>query len=138
LIVCEIYHIKSKIWAFLFITSGICLGLLILGARVIETIGGNIIHLDLPKAICAQYSVGIASTLGSILGIPLSTSHSILGALIGIHLAQKIPFVHAIYTHNGEEAKKVNLYTIFKVVGWCLLTIPGAFGLSWVLTKIFV
>lgn len=92
----------------------------------------------MPKAICAQFAVGISSTVGSILGLPLSTSHCILGALIGISLAQKIGIVHTIYKHVGEENKKVNWLTIGKVVGWGMVSIPCVMFFSWSLAKLIV
>lgn len=131
MIVFDLYDIKDYQPAFLLATIGIIIGLVTLGERVMHTIGKQVIHLDLPKAICAQFAVGISSTVGSILGLPLSTSHCILGALIGVSAAQYIGKVHEIYSHLGEEKKKVNLLTICKVVIWCLVTIPLSMFISY-------
>jgi len=53
MIVFDIYKIKDYQPAFLLTTLGICVGLVTLGERVMQTIGKEVIHLDLPKAICA-------------------------------------------------------------------------------------
>ena len=82
--------------------------------------------------------MGISSTVGSILGLPLSTSHCILGALIGVSVAQSIGKVHEIYEHLGEEKKKVNLLTIGKVVLWCIITIPLAMFFSYTICSLVI
>ena len=79
----------SKYISFLIGSSGIALGLLILGKRVMETVGKDIIVLDYQKGFCAQFSTAICVCLGSSLGIPLSTTHCMIGSLAGIVLAGK-------------------------------------------------
>ena len=52
LVVFEIHKMKSQ-YAFLLGSTGIAIGLLLLGYRVIETVGKNVIKLDFPKGFSA-------------------------------------------------------------------------------------
>ena len=86
--------------AYLIIALGIGLGLILLGKPVMKTMGKKVIKLDLVKAISAQFSVALISSLASIFGIPLSSSHSILGALIGLNFAHKIGPGREVYANE--------------------------------------
>ena len=77
--------------------GGIALGLLIFGERVMKTIGGDIIALDYMKGFCSQFATAICVALGSSLGLTLSTTHCIVGALAGVHLASKTKQTQFVY-----------------------------------------
>ena len=112
------------------------LGLLILGFRVMETVGKKVVKLDYPKGFCAQFSTAIAVICGSLLGLPLSSSHCTVGSLFGIILANKIAFIRNTYDGEGsEENKRANGGTIKKILVWWIATVPVtvlvAMGLTW-------
>lgn len=76
---------------FLFIVIGglaIATGILTFSKRVMETVGKSITPLDIPGAFAAQLSAGFGIHLFSMLGIPVSTSQSIVGAVIGVGLVR--------------------------------------------------
>ena len=77
--------------------GGISLGLICLGYIVMETVGKKVVRLDFVKGYCAQFSTAIAVICGSILKIPLSTTHCMVGALFGIIIANKMDFVKRAY-----------------------------------------
>lgn len=86
--------------------TGISIGLICLGYKVMETVGKKVVKLDYPKGFCAQFSTAICVICGSILKIPLSTTHCMVGALFGIIIANKMDFVKRAYgVTEGEDRR---------------------------------
>lgn len=83
----------------------IALGALIFGRGVAETVGKNIITLDLQSAFAVQVSSAFGLHFFSMIGIPVSTSQTVVGALLGIGL------VHGIKTVSRRKIAEV-------VIGW--------------------
>jgi PiT family inorganic phosphate transporter len=69
---------------------GIALGLLTLGYKVMETVGKKVIKLNFVKGFCAQFATAVSVICGSLLGLPLSTTHCMVGSLLGIVAAEKL------------------------------------------------
>lgn len=72
----------------------IALGIVTWGYRVIETIGSQITHLLPLMAFSAQLASGLNVHLYTELGIPVSTSHSIVGAIFGVGLVRGLQVVN--------------------------------------------
>ncbi len=66
----------------------IALGIMTWGYKVIETIGSEITHLLPIMAFSAQLASAINVHIYTIFGIPVSTSHSIVGAIFGVGLVR--------------------------------------------------
>jgi len=62
-----------------------------------ETVGKNVIKLNFVKGFCAQFATAIAIIIGSLLGLPLSTTHCMVGSLLGIVAAEKLKCVKYAY-----------------------------------------
>ncbi len=86
----------SSDWAYKLGGSGIALGLLLLGQRVIETVGKNVIELDFYKGFAAQLATSTSIIIGSGMGLPLSTTHCMIGSLVGIVVAGKFKCIKTI------------------------------------------
>lgn len=82
---------------------GIAAGLLTLGYMVMETVGKKVLKLNFVKGFCAQFATAVSVICGSLLGLPLSTTHCMVGSLLGIVLAEKIPFVRLAYVINAQK-----------------------------------
>ncbi|NJM56151.1 MAG: inorganic phosphate transporter [Synechococcales cyanobacterium RU_4_20] len=67
---------------------GLVLGLAILGKRVIATIGEGIIPLQPSSGFCAELATALTVLLASGLGLPVSTSHALIGAVVGVAWVQ--------------------------------------------------
>jgi Phosphate/sulphate permeases len=74
----------------LFGGSGIVIGLLTYGWRVIETIGTKITMLTPTRGFSAEFGASVTILIASKLGMPISTTHAIVGAVLGIGLARGI------------------------------------------------
>ncbi len=73
-------------WLALLGGAALAVGALTFGRRVTETVGSGITPLDTVSAFSAQLAAALAVHFFSILGIPVSTSQSIVGAVIGVGL----------------------------------------------------
>ena len=69
---------------------GIVLGLAILGRRVIATIGRRITELTPSRGFAAEFAAAVTIVMASRLGIPVSTTHVLVGAVLGVGLARGI------------------------------------------------
>jgi len=76
------------IWLAAFGGIALGVGAITFGRRVTETVGKSITPLDLPGALAAQISAASGVYLFSMLGVPVSTSQSIVGAVIGVGLVK--------------------------------------------------
>jgi len=93
----------EPVWISFFVGAiGLALGLLLFGERVMKCIGEDLIKLDYMKGFCAQFSTAICICVGSNIGVPLSTTHCIVGSLAGVHLAGKTKFMKVAYNKNTE------------------------------------
>jgi PiT family inorganic phosphate transporter len=72
----------------------IVLGIVTWGYKVIETIGSSITNLLPIMAFSAQLASAINVHLYTVFGIPVSTSHSIVGAIFGVGLVRGIRVVN--------------------------------------------
>lgn len=95
------------------------LGTLVGGKNVIKTTGSGIVKITPDKGFCAE-TIGAATVIGcSFFGIPVSTSHSIVGSIIGVGLT------------NG--LKSISWGTAKSIVWAWMLTIPAPMLISGIL-----
>jgi PiT family inorganic phosphate transporter len=72
----------------LFGGVGIVIGLATYGFKVIETIGNNITQLTPTRGFAAEFAAASTILVASKLGMPISTTHAIVGAVLGVGLAK--------------------------------------------------
>jgi PiT family inorganic phosphate transporter len=72
----------------------IILGIVTFGRRVIQTIGFSITRLTPLMTIVAELASGFNVHLYTVFGIPVSTSHSIVGAVVGVGLVKGIKMIN--------------------------------------------
>lgn len=78
------------IWILVLGGAGIVTGLAIWGEKVIATIGEGIISLQPSGGFCAELATATTILLASRLGLPVSTSHALVGGVLGIGVVQGI------------------------------------------------
>lgn len=69
---------------------GIVIGLATWGWRVIETIGRKITELTPTRGFSAEFGAAATILIASRLGMPISTTHTLVGSVIGVGLARGI------------------------------------------------
>ena len=77
-------------WMLLVGGVGIVLGLATWGYRVMETVGRKITELTPSRGFSAELAAALTIVLASRLGIPVSTTHILVGAVFGVGLARGI------------------------------------------------
>ena len=75
-------------WILALGGAGIVLGLATYGYRVMRTIGGKITALTPTSGFCATLAAAIVVVLASRTGMPVSTTHIAVGAVMGVGLAR--------------------------------------------------
>ena len=89
---------------------GIAFGVITWGYRVIETMGSKITTLTNTRGFAVDFSTATTVLLASKLGMPVSTTHAAVGAVVGVGLA------------GGVEA--VNFRVVWKIFLYWLVTLP--------------
>jgi PiT family inorganic phosphate transporter len=78
----------GRFGALLVGSLAISLGMIILSSRVITTVGMGITSLDPASAFSMQISAALGLTICSIIGIPISSSQTIVAAAVGVGLSR--------------------------------------------------
>lgn len=72
------------LWVMMVGASGIVVGLVLFGPRLIKTVGSEITDLDQMRAFCIAMASALTVILASQLGLPISTTHVAIGAVFGV------------------------------------------------------
>ena len=101
--------------------AGIAAGILTWGYKVIRTLGSKITALTNTRGFSVDFGTATTVLVASRLGLPISTSHTVVGAVIGVGLAR------------GLEA--VDLSVVKKIIYSWAFTIPASMALSIIIYK---
>ncbi len=104
------------IWILLLGGSGIVLGLATLGYRVMATIGERITELTPTRGFCAELAAAATVVVASRTGMPVSTTHILVGSVMGVGMARGIG--------------SLDLRVIGKIIVSWVVTLPVGAGLS--------
>lgn len=77
-------------WILLLGAIGIVAGLAIFGRRVMRTVGEKITELTPSRGFAAELGAASTVVLASGTGLPVSTTHTLVGAILGVGLARSI------------------------------------------------
>jgi inorganic phosphate transporter, PiT family len=81
------------LWVELAAYSAISLGTAMGGWRIVKTMGTRITRLRPFGGFCAETAGGITLLMATMLGIPVSTTHTITGAIVGVGASQRMSAV---------------------------------------------
>ena len=95
---------------------GIVIGLATWGYRVMETVGKRITELTPSRGFAAELAAATTIVVASRMGIPISTTHTLVGAVLGVGLARGI--------------SALDLRVVGKIIASWVATLPIAAGLS--------
>lgn len=110
-------------WILLLGGAGIVVGLATYGFKVIGTIGRKITELTPSRGFAAELGAATTVVLASAFGLPISTTHTLVGAVLGVGLARGIA--------------ALNLRVIGVIFGSWLVTLPAGAGLAIIFFYIF-
>jgi len=106
---------------------GIVAGLALFGHKVIATIGNGITHLTPSRGFAAELAAACTVVIASGTGLPISTTQTLVGAVLGVGMARGIAAINLTVVRNI-------------VVSW-VITLPVGAGLSiiffWGMVAIF-
>ncbi|WP_022670140.1 inorganic phosphate transporter [Hippea alviniae] len=109
-------HLEMSMWVLSIGAVGIVAGLSMYGYKVILVVGRKITDMTPSRGFAAEFGAATTVLVCSKMGLPISTTHTLVGAVIGVGLARGIGAL------NLKVLKDI-------VVSW-LLTLPIAAALS--------
>ncbi len=111
------------VWILFLGGGGIVVGLATLGYKVIATIGRNITELTPSRGFAAEIAAATTVVIASGTGIPVSTTHTLVGAVLGVGVARGM--------------KALNLAVVGRIFLSWIITIPVGAMLSVVFFYMF-
>jgi PiT family inorganic phosphate transporter len=81
------FHVP--LWVVLSCQSALALGTLFGGWRIVHTMGSKITRLSPQQGFCAETGGAITIFLATHIGVPISTTHTITGAIVGVGAARR-------------------------------------------------
>jgi PiT family inorganic phosphate transporter len=103
--------VPVPMWILALGGLGIVVGLATWGYRVIETIGRKITSMSPSRGFSAEFATATTVLVCSKMGLPISTSHTLVGSVVGVGLARGIA--------------ALNLRVILSIINSWLITIPA-------------
>src|SRR5213075_136501 len=103
------FHVP--LWVVLSCQAAMALGTLLGGWRIVHTMGSRITQLKPMQGFCAETGGALTLYLATALGVPVSTTHTITGAIVGVGAARRAAAV------RWTVAQRI-------VVAW-VLTLPA-------------
>ncbi|TKR63078.1 hypothetical protein L596_026955 [Steinernema carpocapsae] len=75
---------ETPLWILCFGALAICAGLCICGHRVIQTVGQKMSRINPASGFCIEFGAAVTALLASKVGIPISTTHCLVGSVVGV------------------------------------------------------
>jgi PiT family inorganic phosphate transporter len=113
----EGFHVP--LWVILLAASTMAVSTAMGGWRIIRTLGMQVTHLETHQGFCAEAAAAATITVTARMGIPLSTTHTIGSAIMGVGATRRLSAVRWGIAYN--------------IMGAWLLTFPVCFGLGWII-----
>lgn len=95
---------------------GIALGVLLYGYKVMQTLGHDITEINNTRGFSIDFGTATTVLLSSVFGFPVSTTHTVVGAVTGVGLARGIEVI------NTSVLKDI-------LISW-FITLPFSIGVS--------
>ena len=99
-------------WVVISCQAAMALGTMLGGWRIVRTMGSRITHLKPVQGFCAETGGALTLFLATGLGVPVSTTHTITGAIVGVGAARR---ASAVRWHVAQRI----------VIAW-VITLPAA------------
>jgi PiT family inorganic phosphate transporter len=109
-------EVSIPLWVLMLGGGGIVMGLALWGRRVMGTVGEQLIPLKPSYGFCAELGAATTVLLASHWGLPVSTTHALLGSVVGIGLTQ--------------GAQTLNWSTVRQIAAAWVITTPAAMAIG--------
>jgi PiT family inorganic phosphate transporter len=119
------FHVP--LWVVLSCQAAMALGTMSGGWRIVHTMGSKITRLTPAQGFCAETGGAITLFLAIFLGIPVSSTHTITGAIVGVGAARRLSAVRWNVASNIVIAWTVTLPAA-GLIGALTYWIAGLFG----------
>jgi len=110
------------LWVMVAAATGMALGTMTGGWRIVKTMGLGIVHLQPVHGFAAETAAGTVIELATRIGMPISTTHTISSSILGVGLTR--------------GAKRVHWGIAGNIVGAWVLTLPSSFLGGWLLMTV--
>ncbi len=118
-------HFALPLWILALGGFGIVAGLALLGHRVIQTIGEDLIELEPSSGFCAELATAATVLTASVLGLPVSTSHALVGAVVGVGWVKT------------RDIRQIRLETVGRIALTWGVTVPAAAAIAALFFQLF-
>lgn len=112
------------VWLMLLCSLVMALGTAIGGGKIIKTVGVNMVKLETYQGFSADFAGALSLLSASLLGLPVSTTHTKTTAIMGVGA--------------GRYLGSVNWLTVREMVYTWVLTFPGCGLVGYVMAKLFI
>jgi inorganic phosphate transporter, PiT family len=119
---------ELPLWILFLGGAGIVTGLITLGYRVMRTIGKKITELTPTRGFCAELAAASTVVLASRTGLPVSTTHILVGAVMGVGLARGVGALDLQVIRNIILSWIVTLPVGAVLAAFFFFTLKGIFG----------
>jgi PiT family inorganic phosphate transporter len=116
--------VEVPIWVLALGGFGICAGTAAFGRAVMTTVGERITQVTPSRGFTAEFAAASTVLLCSRLGLPVSTTHTLVGAVIGVGFARGIG--------------AIDLRVVRNIVGSWLITLPATVLLAMIAYKLLI
>lgn len=112
------------LWLMVFCSLLMALGTSIGGYRIIKTVGMNMVKLETYQGFAADFTGAISLLISSMLGLPVSTTHTKTTAIMGVGAAKRLSCV--------------NWNVVNEMVAAWILTFPGCGLVGYLMAHLFM
>jgi inorganic phosphate transporter, PiT family len=116
-------------WVVLACQAAMAMGTLFGGWRIVRTMGSRITHLTPLQGVCAETAGSLTLFAATFMGIPVSTTHTITGAIVGVGAARRISAVRWNVAKDIAVAWIVTMPAA-GLIGAVFYLLAGALGVS--------
>jgi len=116
-------------WVVMACQAAMAAGTLLGGWRIVRTMGSRITHLTPMQGVCAETAGSITLFMATYMGVPVSTTHTITGAIVGVGAARR---VNAVRWNVAKDIVVAWIVTMpaAGLIGAVFSLLAGAFGVS--------
>jgi PiT family inorganic phosphate transporter len=120
----EFAHVQVPIWVMIACAVSMAIGTAVGGRAVIKTLGRKLSHLRPIEGAAAEFSASLVLEGAAALGIPVSTTHTITGSIVGVGTAKRM--------------KAVKWATGIKIIYAWLFTLPVTAVMAAILARLIL